>query len=54
MQDGSIMAKRKKIFRKHWLSVGIAGVVIHEKKSHTHLVMQETEDGNLRDMRIYE
>ena len=56
--------KKKKKFGEHWLFIGIAGIVMYEKKSlslslplmhtRTHLEMQETEDGNLTDMRVYE
>lgn len=50
--------KKKKIIAEHWLFIGIAVRIMYEKKSHTHththLEMQETEDRNLTDMRIYE
>lgn len=47
--------KEKKI-GEHWLFIGIAVVIMYEKKSHTHthLEMKETEDRNLTDMRLYE
>lgn len=48
--------KKKKKIGEHWLFIGIAVVIMYEKKSytHTHLEMKETEDGNLTDMRLYE